>query len=223
MLDYYASRGPDPPSSPPNQKRRGAPLHPLNMTPPNRCMPRLECLREGTSRALHLRGFSDKKRKRTPHSHFRTSAKGREGRALRAQCYGEKAGSVVFTHGAIRTNTTTRLLFTRCRELVKLRYNMLDYYASRGPDPPSSPPNQKRRGAPLHPLNMTPPNRCMPRLECLREGTSRALHLRGFSDKNRKRTPHSHFRTVRFPRPPALGGVHDLPGSSIGVERNNFT
>ena len=152
-----------------------------------------------------------KKRIETPHSHFRTSAKGREGRALRAQCYGEKAESVVFTHEVIRTNTTTRLLFTRCRELVKLRHNMLDYSASRGPDPPSPPPNQERWGAPLHPLNMTPPNRRMPRLECFREETSRALHLRGLWDEKTHRDSPLSFSNCAFSTSPCPGKRTRLP------------
>ena len=116
----------------------------------------------------------------------------------------------MFTRGVIRTNTTTRLLFTRCRELVKLRHNMLDYSASRGPDPPSPPPNQERRGAPLHPLNITPPNRCMSRLECLREETSRALYLRGLMKKTQKDSPLS-FSNCAFSTSPCPGKRTRLP------------
>ena len=100
---------------------------------------------------------------------------------------------------------------------------MIYLYSSRGPDPPISPPNQKRRGAPLHPLNMLPPNRSMSRLECLREEPSEHSIVKVIETKKPSKTSHSHFRTVRFPRPPALGSVQDFPGSSLGQERYSFT
>ena len=98
-------------------------------------------------------------------------------------------------------NTTTSLLFTRCRELVKLSKHMLYCITSRGPDPPLSPPNQERGGAPLHLLNMPPPNRCMLRLKCSREEPPEHSIIEVFFEKmSREKLP-----TLIF-TPPHEGG-----------------
>ena len=108
-------------------------------------------------------------------------------------------------------NTTTSFLFTRCRELVELREHILYSITSRGPDPPVSPPNQERRGAPLHPLNTLPPNRSMLRLECSREATSRALHHRGWFLGKMQEKHHSHFSHFTLSTSPSPGKCTRLP------------
>ena len=152
---------------------------------------------------------------------FRTP-QGRGGRAVRAQCSGERRVVLCLNMRSL-VQTQPQALFSRVAESGSESNNSSIYIlTSRGPDPPHTPPNQECRGAPLHPSDMQPPNRCTSELKCFLRGTFRALHHEGLGGQKQKKSTHSHFPDCRFPRAPVLGSLQDFPGSSVGVERNRL-